>query len=58
MIVTMPMTGNEVSYFLAHKLNATMVIWSPQQNPMSFYDFAIGQPHNTAYIGNVFTTFR
>ena len=27
MIITMPLTGNEVTFFLAYKLNATMVIW-------------------------------
>ena len=32
LVVTMPM-GNEIAYFLAYKLNATMVIWSSQQNP-------------------------
>ena len=26
-IITMPLTGNEISFFLAHKLNATMTIW-------------------------------
>ena len=26
-IITMPLTGNEVTFFLAHILNATMVIW-------------------------------
>jgi hypothetical protein len=26
-VVTMPI-GNEIAYFLAHKLNATMIIWS------------------------------
>ena len=26
-IITMPLTGNEVTFLLAHKLNATMVIW-------------------------------
>ena len=31
---------------------------SPQQNPMSVYDFAIGQPHNPAYIGNLMTKYR
>jgi hypothetical protein len=31
---------------------------SSQQNPMSLYDNAIGQPHNPAHIGNFFTTFR
>ena len=50
--------GNEIAYFLAYKLNATMVIWSSQQNPFSIYDYAIGQPHNPAYIGNLFTTYR
>ena len=57
LVVTMPM-GNEIAYFLAYKLNATMVIWSSQQNPFSIYDYAIGQPHNPAYIGNLFTTYR
>jgi hypothetical protein len=26
-VVSMPM-GNEIAYFVAHKLNATMIIWS------------------------------
>ena len=57
-VLTMPASGNEIAYFLAYKWNSTSVIWSPQQNPLSTYDYAIGQPHNPAYVGNIFTTFR
>ena len=57
-MISMPVTGNEIAYFLAYKQNASMVLWSPQQNPFSIYDFAIGQPHNPAYIPNIFTSFR
>jgi hypothetical protein len=57
-VITAPMTGNEISYYLAHKHNASTIIWSAQQNPMSIFDRAIGQPHNTAYIGNFFSTYR
>ncbi len=54
----MPIAGNEITFYIAYKLNATMVVWSSQQNPLSIYDNAIGQPHNPAYIGNFFTTYR
>jgi len=57
-VVTMPIIGNEIGFYLGHKFNATVVIWSPQQNPMSIFDNAIGQPHNTAHIGNFFSTYR
>ena len=26
-LVTMPIAGNEVGFFIAHKLNATFVLW-------------------------------
>jgi hypothetical protein len=27
LLVTMPIAGNEIGFFVAHKLNATFVLW-------------------------------
>lgn len=41
---------NEPGFYLAHKFNASLALYSTTQVAWSFMDWAMGQPHNPAYL--------
>ena len=48
--------GNEMGYYLAHRFNASLALYFTAQVACPWMDFAIGQPHNPAYIPAMMTT--
>ena len=48
--LVMPFFGNEAGYYLAHRFNASLVLYFTGQVSLSWVDQAMGQPHNTAYL--------
>ncbi len=58
MVVTsLHMMGNEASYYLAHRSNATLVLFTSVQQSLPTMNWAIGQPHNPAIIPLFITKF-
>ena len=50
-MLTIDETFSEAGYYLARrKFNATLISYFAQQNSFTFQDWAIGQPHNPAYV--------
>lgn len=41
--------GNEAGYYLAHRWNASLVLYSTAQSGLPWVDTAMGQPHNPSY---------
>ncbi len=54
-VIFQPYLTGEVGYHLAHRSGATTVLMVALQNSASsFVSWAIGQPHNPAYLPNFF----
>jgi hypothetical protein len=56
--VTMAVGGGELGYYIAHKLNSSLVLYFAQQLSLSTQTLAMGQPHNPAYIPLMGMTFQ
>ncbi len=51
MVVTsLVLMSNELSYYLAYRSNASLVLYSSYQASMSTMNWALGQPNNPAVI--------
>ena len=46
---------NEIGHYIAHKFQAPSVIFSTYQNTVEFFDYALGNPINTATVSGAFT---
>ena len=46
---------NEIGHYIAHKSKAPSVIFSTYQNTVEIFDYALGNPINTATVSGAFT---
>ena len=56
-LMTLPWFGNEASYFLAHKHNASLVIFMTSTFTTHFMSWAVGDPFNPAYVPSGMTGY-
>ena len=56
-VIVMPMWMNEVGYYLAHKFDASLVLFSSYQVSFPWINEAMGQPTNFAYMPNMFLSY-
>ncbi len=42
--------GNEIGYYFVHRFGAQLVIYCSLQISVEHMDYALGMPHNTAYV--------
>ena len=50
LVICYGMLSSEVSYYMAHKFNATLALYSALQSSYVNLDWSMGQPHNPAYL--------
>lgn len=55
--MVIPFFGNEAGYYLAHKFNASLVLYFTGQVSLGWVDEAVGQPHNPAYLPTAILPF-
>jgi glucuronosyltransferase len=55
--MVIPFFGDEAGYYLAHRFNASLVLYFTGQVSLSWVDEAMGQPHNTAYLATAILPF-
>ncbi len=58
MVLTLTWPPNESGFYLAHRLNASLVLHCTLQGSMPFHDTAFAQPHNPAYMPVVFLDYK
>ena len=59
MIITSPLLmANEVSYYLAYRMNIPLVLYATVQGSFPAMSVATGQPHNTALQPFLFSKHR
>jgi hypothetical protein len=56
--LTMAMGGGELGYYIAHRLNSSLVLYFAQQMSVSTQNHALGQPHNPSYIPFIGRTYQ
>ncbi len=49
-LMVSPFFASESGYYLAHKFNASLVMYFTGQASISFLDHALGMPHNPAFV--------
>ena len=49
---------NEIGYYIAHRFNSSLVLYSAQQSSTITIDYAMGQPHNPAYLPSNGLTYK
>ena len=57
-VTSLSLQCNEVGYYLAHRSNATLVIYGAVSTSVSIMNFATGQPSNPAYMPVIIAPFR
>ncbi len=54
-VISSARMSNEIGYYLAHKSNATLVLFSTHQQPFPMMNWGLGQPNNPAYTPFIFS---
>ncbi len=49
-VLVSPFLASEAGYYLAHRFDAAQVVYVTVQASASFVDYAVGMPHNPAYL--------
>lgn len=57
-VMTSVAPGNEIGYFFTHRFNSQLVIYCTAQVSLPQMDYALGMPHNPAYIPFALTGFN
>ena len=56
-LMVMPNFGNEAGYYVAHKLNASLVFLTPVPYSLPELNWAVGDPYNPAFTPNIMLGF-
>ncbi len=57
-VLVSPFIASEAGYYLAQKTNAALVLYFTAQTSLSPIDWAVGQPHNSAFLPFVLLDFQ
>ena len=56
-LIVMPSFGNEAGYYVAHKLNASLVLLTTVSYTLPELSWAVGDPYNPAFTPNIMLGF-
>jgi glucuronosyltransferase len=56
-VIVINFFGDAAGYYIAHRFNASLVLYFTGQMTLPWIDEAVGQPHNTAYLPTAFLPF-
>ena len=56
-MITLPLLGNEASYYLAHRKNSSLALFITAPFGFPYLNWAMGNPYNPAYMPSPITGF-